>query len=312
MSSPKVSVIIPTYNRKDLLSEAIESVLRQTFTDYEVIVVDHGSTDGTAEWVQATYPNRVRCVPLPYCELPACARNAGIRAARGEFVAFLDSDDLWLPHTLNRLTQSARADPAAGLYFGLAEAFEGAKSRHTTIDPARPRSGHVFEQLLRSNFVAIPTVMVRRDVLQALGGFDEGPAYRAAEDYHLWLRIAYRHAFHFIPEVLARYRLHGSNLSRGVMARINLWQTVLENVFETLAVPMEVQRRTLANLELERFKFTLRTSSASEALPYLKRSLRVDPWNVRARLLHTLMRSGAGGILRFWLNNHAKELKENH
>jgi glycosyltransferase involved in cell wall biosynthesis len=312
MSSPKVSVIIPTYNRKDLLSEAIESVLRQTFTDYEVIVVDHGSTDGTAEWVQATYPNRVGCVPLPYCELPACPRNAGIRAARGEFVAFLDSDDLWLPHTLNRLTQSAQADPAAGLYFGLAEAFEGAKRLHTTIDPARPRSGHVFERLLRSNFVALPTVMVRRDVLQALGGFDERPAYRATEDYDLWLRIAYRHPFHFIPEVLARYRVHGSNMSRGVMARIDLWQMVLENIFKTLVVPLPVQRRTLAILELERFKFTLRTSSPSEALPHLERCLAVDPWNVRARLLHTLMRSGGGGMLRFWLTNHAKELKVNH
>jgi len=311
MSSPTVSVVIPTYNRKDLLPEAIDSVLGQTFTDYEVIVMDHGSTDGTAQWVSATYGNRVRCISLPYCELPACPRNAGIRAARGEFVCFLDSDDLWLPHTLKRLMEAAEADPAAGLYFGLAQAFEGSKTLSTTIDPARPRSGHVFERLLSGNFVAIPTVMVRRDVLEAVGGFDERPAYRATEDYDLWLRIAYRHPFHFVPEVLARYRLHGSNLSRGVMARIDLWQMVLENIFKTLVVPPPLQRRTLAILELERFKFTLRTSSLSEALPYLERGLDVDPWNVRARLLHTVVRFGGGGVLRFLLNSNARALKAN-
>src|ERR1700739_995623 len=96
----RVSVLLPTHNRKDLLREAIDSVINQTFKDWELIVVDNGSTDGTRDMVRSEYADRIRCLTIPHSEMPADARNAGITIARGPYLAFLDSDDLWMPEKL--------------------------------------------------------------------------------------------------------------------------------------------------------------------------------------------------------------------
>jgi glycosyltransferase involved in cell wall biosynthesis len=158
-----VSVIIPTYNRAELISQAIDSVLAQTVPAHEIIVADDGSTDDTAA-VVAAYGDRVRYLALPHRGQPAATRNAGIRAATGVLLAFLDSDDLFLPDKLARQIAALAQTPAAGVVYS-----NGLYFRTTPDAPVggcsmgclRPPAGSL-DQLLAGNFLAPPVVLVRR------------------------------------------------------------------------------------------------------------------------------------------------------
>jgi len=198
----RVSVILPTYNRRSVLGGAIRSALRRIGGRDEIVVVDDGSTDGSAEAVRAI-PGPIRLLRTER-RGPAAARNAGIEAAAGEYLAFLDSDDEWLPAGLDEQV-AALADGGAGL------SHAAARNVDLNGDPVerRPRralAGDVLPELLRRNFVTTSTAVVPRAVLEAAGGFDE--ALGRSMDWDLWIRIAERHRFHYFPATVARYRFH--------------------------------------------------------------------------------------------------------
>lgn len=210
-----VSVIIPTYNRADLITQAIDSVLVQTAPAHEIIVADDGSTDDTAAVVTA-YGDRVRYLALPHRGQPATTRNAGIRAATGALLAFLDSDDLFLPDKLAVQTAALAQNPAAGLVYS-----NGIYFRTTPADPVGrvldglpTPSGWVFGELLAGNFLAPPVVLMRRRALDAAGLFDESPAFVAVEDFDLWLRLAVLTPFVYAPGDVAAIRRHAGGISR--------------------------------------------------------------------------------------------------
>jgi glycosyltransferase involved in cell wall biosynthesis len=310
MTTPTVSVIIPTYNRVDLLPETLDSVLAQTYKDYEIIVVDHGSTDGTSQALTPRYGDRVRWVELPYCELPACPRNAGIQTSRGSLIAFLDSDDLWLPHKLERQVEAAAKNPNAALFFSQAETFDGQVTKGPVV-PVRPvPPKRAFEHLLFTNCVPMLTTMVRREVFDTVGVFNSQPEFRAVEDYDLWLRIAHRYPVHFTPEVMARCRLHRGGLSRrDTMAKMDCWELVLKNLFKTVNVSPALKKRALAHLDIERFKFMLRSpETASQARVHLQNALSKDPWNLPARALQAFTSCGGTDLLRFSLLRWHKQV----
>lgn len=204
---PKVSVIIPTYNCAHYIGNAIESVLRQTFTDYEIIVVDDGSTDNTREVVEkfvAQHPSRVRYLYQPHQER-AVARNQGIQAATGEYIAFLDADDEWLPHKLALQVPILDQYPKVGLVHSKV-VFMDRDGRKIGSPPHRETpNGFVLKELLCGNFIWCLTVLCRRQCFDECGWFDTDTI--PAEDWDMWVRIAARYALHYIPEVLARYRL---------------------------------------------------------------------------------------------------------
>ncbi len=205
--SALVSVVIPCYNQAEWLAEAIESVLSQTHRAREVVVVDDGSTDGSAR-VAARYPD-VRCVRQAN-RGASRARNTGLRASRGAYVVFLDADDRLLPHALEVGVRELRAAPecafTAGLYVLVSEAGREVPVR------ARPRTDH-YQELLRGNYVGMPaTAIFRRAALVDAGGF--APAVDFCEDYDLLLRIARRHPVACHSEIVAEYRMHGENRSR--------------------------------------------------------------------------------------------------
>jgi glycosyltransferase involved in cell wall biosynthesis len=210
-----VSVIIPTYNRADLIGQAIDSVLAQAHQQVEVIVADDGSTDDTAAVVGA-YGDRVRYLPLPHRGLPAATRNAGIRAATGDLLAFLDSDDLFLPNKLAVQAAALVQNLAAGVAYANGVYFR------TTPDAPVGRvqdglptpSGWVFGDLLAGNFLAPPVVLVRRTVLDEVGLFDESPDFFAVEDFDLWLRLAAHTPFVYTPGDVAAIRRHAGGISR--------------------------------------------------------------------------------------------------
>ena len=219
--NPAVSVIIPTFNRRVMLGEAVASALAQRGAEFELIVVDDGSTDGT--WrclleIAATANERagreiMRCLRTGNRGV-AAAHNAGAVSARGEYLAFLDSDDLWFPAKLNRQLVYMRANPGCAI----AQCEEIWLRGGRRVNPGRRHlkaAGDIFERSLRVCLISPSAVMIRREVFEAAGGFDED--FRAAEDYDLWLRLLSRHEADLIGEPLVTRRAgHPGQLSATV------------------------------------------------------------------------------------------------
>lgn len=207
---PKVSIIIPTYNRSHFILDAIDSVLNQTFQDFEIIVIDDGSTENTKEIlskygsiIYAYQENRGR----------AEARNAGIRQAKGEYIAFLDDDDIWLPQKLEKQVAFLNSKPDIGLVHTFSEVIDGkgyflakeTRIRHKLYKKAI-RIGYTYEGMSELCIMFLSTVMLRKNCFDKVGSFDSNmPAF---EDWDFYLRLALRYRIGTIPEVLVRYRLH--------------------------------------------------------------------------------------------------------
>jgi len=206
---PLVSVIIPVFNLEGCLAETVDSVLRQTFRDLEVILVDDGSTDRSRELIgeyAQREPARVRAVFQAHAGASA-ARNAGIRAAQGEWIAFLDGDDAWLPRKLEIQLQAASGDPRLNLLSTAAEIIGG----NALLPAPNPGPIDVRTELLRKGcFITLSSVLLRRELL-ADEGFDE--TLPGAQDLALYLRLAANMRYRFIPEPLVRYRVRPGAIS---------------------------------------------------------------------------------------------------
>jgi glycosyltransferase involved in cell wall biosynthesis len=220
-----ISVIIPTYNSGVFIGESIQSVLRQTCTDYEIIVIDDGSTDNTGGVIGNNFP-QVRYYYIPN-QGAARARNYGIRRARGEFIAFLDADDLWLPEKLEKQLKVFNADQELMLVFTEHRVFDTTGFRKTTfVKKERLMKGDVVKNIFLYSHVALPTVMVRSQVFQEIGYFEE--SLIAAEDDNLWMRIVLKFRIHLLDEVLVNVRVTEKSLSR---TAINLFDGGLKNLY---------------------------------------------------------------------------------
>jgi glycosyltransferase involved in cell wall biosynthesis len=207
MIGPFISVIIPTYNRAKLLPQAIESALVQTYPHYEIVIVDDGSTDETSEIIKP-YINKVRFITQKNRGVSA-ARNRGIREAKGELIAFLDSDDLWLPNALRNKVQYLNMHPDTGLIHSdmlLLDEYGGTSGKS---DPLMTNTGECYLGLFAGNRIFTSSVIVRRNCLEKAGDFDESIRY--AEDYDLWIRLARECRFAYCEESLGFYRVHKSN-----------------------------------------------------------------------------------------------------
>jgi glycosyltransferase involved in cell wall biosynthesis len=194
---PLVSVIIPTYNRAHVLTRAVKSVLNETFRDFELIVVNDGSTDSTLA-VLEKFDHKLRVVSQPNGGVSA-ARNTGIARAQGELLAFLDSDDEWMPDKLAR--QTAMIDPSKPFFICHTDELwlrEGKQVPQKGIH--RKQGGWFFERALERCLISPSSVMISRSLLDEVGMFDENLC--AAEDYDLWLRITAFLPVDFVPEPL--------------------------------------------------------------------------------------------------------------
>lgn len=218
---PAVSVILPTYNRAQLVQEATESVLSQTFGDFELIVVDDGSTDDTAT-VLSGLDNRLRYVAIAHGGASA-ARNAGLARARGPLIAFLDSDDLWQPHFLQQAIDSlAGADSAGFAYTDYCIAGAQGQISAPCLKAAEKINGRLFPAILEEDFICMGSLLFRRECLEQAGPFD--PRVTPAEDWDMWLRITPFYDACYVDRPLLTIRFHGGNMSQqpGVIHRANL------------------------------------------------------------------------------------------
>ena len=242
-----ISVIIPTYNSTKYIGEAINSVLRQTFTDYEIIVVDDGSTDNTKEIIDNNFP-QVRYYYLPHRGVSR-ARNYGIQRARGEFIAFLDADDLWFGEKLEKQIGVFNADQELMLVFTEHRFFDSNGIREATFSKKeRLMKGDVVKNIFLYSHVALPTVMVRKNVFQEIGYFEEN--LNVAEDDNLWIRIALKFRIHLLDEVLVHCRMTENSLSR---ITSNVVTGVLKNV-ELIEKKYPDLRKRLGRVNIRRKK----------------------------------------------------------
>ena len=245
---PAVSVIIPTHNRADLIGETLASVCAQTFPDFEVIVADDGSTDNTKEVVTSFGDSRIRYFWQPQSGgLPARVRNRAISLSRGRYIAFLDSDDLWLPNKLEIQVPYMESHPEVGFVFTNSEGFSGRNEKWRLVKCGLNRK-QTLEDLLGENFIPMLTVVVRRNCLDTVGFLCEDPEVNAIEDYELWLRLATRFPFHYIPALTARYRVHGRNLqATNILASTQRLITVVRRFEGKPGIPRRHFLRGLAS-----------------------------------------------------------------
>jgi glycosyltransferase involved in cell wall biosynthesis len=231
---PKVSTIIPAYNSMLYLPETLNSVLRQSFSDFEVLIIDDGSSDHLKEWASQLTDPRVKLISQPN-QGASVARNTGITNAQGEYIAFLDADDLWERTKLEKQIQCFENNPSVGLVHTWTTMISE-KSKPTGGILASTSEGEVWEQLLEHNTVACCSVMVRRSCFEKVGMFDQ--SLRSAEDWDMWIRIARQYRFAVIRQPLAQYRMIPTSKSKNCQLVEQSLMRIIEKNFQ--AAPPEL------------------------------------------------------------------------
>lgn len=213
----KVSVIVPTYNRAHIITEAIDSILNQTFEDFELIVVDNESTDNTEEVIKSYADERIRYFKHQNNGVVAVNRNYGISKAQGQYIAFCDDDDLWMLEKLERQLLEFEKDKQVGLVCTNGIDFDS-RGEHGKRSKAKLKDSHfTFESLImRGNRIICSSVLVKRQVIDDVGMMDESPEIFTAEDYELWLRVAKQYKIKYIDLPLMKYRTHAGAHGRKV------------------------------------------------------------------------------------------------
>ena len=217
---PLVSIIMPAYNAEKYIQESIESVLAQTYQNWELLIVNDASTDNTKAIINNYLSDpRIKIINHQKNKGLAQTRNTGIEQSTGEYITFLDTDDLWTPAKLERQIEYHRQYPEFPVshtnYIIFKENGEIRRPLRLRFKPSFTMRGQLYKRLLAENMIGVLTVMIRADILKSFGGFDG--TLRSAEDHDLWLRLSKVNIpFGYINESLARYRVHGNSLSRAI------------------------------------------------------------------------------------------------
>ena len=221
---PAVSIIVPVFNRPKFLRAAIGSVFEQSFVDWELLIADDGSGPETQDYLRTLEDGRrVKVLWLAHRGNPAAVRNAALREATGEYVAFLDSDDLWMPEKLQRQIASLRDHDRCHWGYTGFTLMDGAGNPLTETRPKpRPaRAGPMLDQLVREQVLVVtPSVVVRRELIERMGGFNAD--LLVCEDYELWMRLASQSDVDYIDEPLVRVRRHGEHSFDDITCLSNL------------------------------------------------------------------------------------------
>lgn len=273
--SSKVSVIIPTYNRENLIKKALDSVEAQTYPDYEVVVIDDGSTDHTREVVES-YGEKVHYFYQENQGI-AGARNAGIKRSSGEYIAFLDSDDYWLPEKLERQMALFGEHPEYGM---VASCCASVRLDGRFRGKNRPgKSGWILRDLFNKNFIRTSSAVIKKVCLEKVGLFDE--ALSECEEYDLWLRIAAQYPIGFINESLAVYVDNPEGVSTDSLAGRLLRLQVLEKNYLKKKIPEKMYHRRIADTCHYIGRHYLKKGDKPEGRYYLERAQRLAPFYVK-------------------------------
>lgn len=288
-----VSVIMPAFNTEKYISQAIESVLDQTYQDVELIIVNDGSTDMTEKVIQK-YLNRISYIFQTNKGI-AAARNIGIRASRGEYIAFLDSDDIWLPEKLKLQVNYLSTHLDTDLVYADYATFDNGGILEENFAFARqvPRPiGYIFQELLLKCLIFTSTVMLKRKVLEKTGLFDE--RFLIGEDYDLWLRISAEHKIGYITEVVSKYRRHPSSITARDLSTNKPWEIkVIEKALkmfpeEKTKMPTRKLRKRLARPYFDIAYMAFHKKKYQVARYHFSKCLQTWPYNSKATIYYFL------------------------
>lgn len=232
---PKVSVIIPTYNREHLIGRAIQSVLNQTYRDFEIIVVDDGSTDNIGEVVKSFNDERIRYIRHEKNKGAAAARNTGIKAAKGEYIAFQDSDDEWLPEKLEKQMKVFATAPAeVGVVYTDMWRITGNKKKYFYSPKIMPEDKIIYEQALDYGVmnIGIQTALIKKECFSKAGMFDE--KFPRLIDLELFIGLSKYYYFYHIKEPLVNFFDADKGISSNTKALITARKLILEKYFEDI------------------------------------------------------------------------------
>jgi glycosyltransferase involved in cell wall biosynthesis len=281
--SPLVSVIIPAYNASAWITETISSVLEQDFNDYEIIVVNDGSTDETAD-VIASFGDKVKCIHKKNGG-QASARNAGIKIAKGKYIAFLDSDDLWIKEKLKLQLELIKTSDVKWVYSD-AIAFDNhnKKPLYKFSEISKQYNGDILKSIFKSCFIPSPTPIIQSTVFSEVGLFNENSSMRNREDWEMWIRIASIYPIALIPAPLAYYRVHSANST----SRESLYARMIGNiaVIEEAALRESKRLGPIKNSVLSMIYFSYGLTQAlegneSEARKMFYKSILQTPFQVK-------------------------------
>lgn len=228
MSDPLVSILTPVYNGAEHLSASIDSALSQTYQNFELLIINDGSTDNTADIVRP-YLTDPRIIYLERANGGvAAARNTGLEHAQGKYIAFLDQDDLWLPTKLALQVAALEQDEAAAFVYSNQDYIDDDGNK-VDFPWVTGIAGHCFAALLQRNFISVLTVLIRKAVIDDVGRFNEQLA--GTDDYELWLRVTLKYPIKYLDLPLALYRFHGSNFSKNKFKMTVLFLKALNTLF---------------------------------------------------------------------------------
>ncbi len=299
----EVAVIIPTYNQAQYIGSTIETVQQQTFKDWELFVVDDGSTDNTTEIVRGFLGDkRIHYVRQQNKERSA-ARNKGIEDSSALYIAFLDADDLWHREKLAKQIKAIREQPDVGLCYTLTDTIDGDGKRLQKSGRSYNYSGKVFDRLLRTNFILNSSILLRRDLLMKVGLFDRSLPVFGAEDWDLCLRVARQYSVCLVNEELTLYRVHPENTSYEKL--LNSGLAVVEKLYSGS------ERLPDSRITRSQARAYLYLNAARTPGTFLSKSARARLLILAAQNypLSVLTLAGVGGVARIFLPTVTSKLK---
>lgn len=296
------SVVIPTYNRAATIGQAIGSALAQTYPHAEVIFVDDGSTDHTEKVIEL-YRDRIKYISQPNGG-SALARNRGISEATGNYIAFLDSDDLWYAGKLGRMATAIHEHPEAGLFYADSHVLDGS-GRLMWVHRSPHIIGNAYQAFLESDFVSTSAVVVRRNCFDVVGMFSE--SLSGCEDWDMWIRLSRQFPCVHIPEVLSAFTWHsaGARSTDPGPYLCGAEMVVRRSVDADPTLTLRSKKRILARLYYVQGKINLWCGDRSQALSYLRRSIETDPTVYRAYIYLAVL--GYPWVQR-WLPYHLRRM----
>ncbi len=278
-AGPIVSIITPTFNRARFIGQAVESVLAQTIGDYELLIIDDGSTDNTAEVVAPFLGDHRIQYQVQRNLGQSVARNKGLKAARGEFICFLDSDDAWVPDKLEYQLAVMDHNPEVDIVHG-DEIIIDEQGHELSRENIRRYSGIISRQLLADNSVSINTAMVRRHCFDALGGFNTG--YGVADDYELWLRFSTRYKFLYVPSYFGYYRVMSDQISSDKDRRFRANEQIIQEFLAANPGALSPRERHwgLSRFYCRKARYYAATNCKGTALNSVLKALRYKPLDI--------------------------------
>jgi glycosyltransferase involved in cell wall biosynthesis len=281
--APAVSVVLPTFNRVHFLRPAVASVLAQTYRDWELLIADDGSDEETRIYLRGLADPRIRLIWLKHTGKPAIVRNAALRQARGAYVAFMDSDDLWLASKLQLQMDSLGRHPGRAWSLTGFAVIDAGDNRQRSMKVA---GGWILDKLIGEEMtIATPSVLVARGLLEELSGFDE--ELISCEDYELWLRVAARTEADLVDQPLTLVRRHTEHYSSEVMCLQDLAR-MLEKVQES-----GIASQMPALLQWRRAKCAAALAQAYAACGQRRRAMATLSSSLRYSWRHKAWRDGA-------------------